>query len=261
MIDGQSFEAGLEWLVGGEPGDVRALLMRAATGFEYDNYRFSAKERPVRSGLSVIEIRADATGAGVGGGAIGMINVDGLPGHRTRMSVSPRPPGTEANWRPDQGGVLFSAYLTQAISELRRLGFLTSSSRFHSYAVLETARRELHAAEDSTSFANIGNSCRAALVALGNELYEPHMLPEGHTEPKGDDAEAKLRYVARHYLAGRSDRYRGGLVKAIDGVIEGVWDMASPLVHRHETATREEAEATLALVAALFEAFSFVIPS
>jgi hypothetical protein len=71
----------------------------------------------------------------------------------------------------------------------------------------------------------------------------------------------KLRYVARHYLAGRSGRYRRGLVKAIDGVTEGASDMASPLVHRHETATREEAEAALALVVGVFDAFSFIVPS
>jgi len=94
------------------------------------------------------------------------------------------------------------------------------------------------------------------MIALASELYASHMLPSGQMEPKGDDADTKLSLAASHYFAGRSDRYRGGLRKAI----EGTWDLCVALSHR-KTATREEAEVCLAHLTAVFEAFSFIVPS
>jgi hypothetical protein len=176
-----SFEVPLEWRLGGTPDMVSAALRRAAEEFRLGSYVFRAEERTNRSGLPIVVIRAEAN---VGGGSIGIINVDGLPGGRTRMSVPARSPGTSSSWSPDQDGRLFSAYLRKALSELQRLGFLAVSSRIRSYEVLQTARRELDAAEDSTSFANIGNSCRAALKALAMNSTPHTCCPLASQSPR-----------------------------------------------------------------------------
>lgn len=249
-------ESRVEWIVSGSPEAVKPILVQVADDFQTDAYYFRAYDRQRRAGLSVTEIRADATQTGGGGGVIGGIQVDPLAGGRSRVHVPANYAPSDPKW-----AALWQEYLSRVHAELKRLpGFLAPASRFKSHEVLQTARRELDAAEDSASYANVGNSCRGALIALANELYASHMLRAGETEPDGDDARQKLRYVARHYLAGRSQRCRGGLTKAVNGTTEGVWDMASPLVHKYETATREEAEATLALVTGMFEAFSFIVP-
>ncbi len=74
--------------------------------------------------------------------------------------------------------------------------------------------------------------------------------------PKGDEAPAKLRLVIGYYFAGKSKRFVDGLKKNIDGS----WDTSAALTHRKD-ASREEAEACFATVAAIFEVFSFIIPA
>ena len=96
---------------------------------------------------------------------------------------------------------------------------------------------------------------RSAMLALADELYAPHMLPGGVEAPKKDDAKRKLGLVINHYLAGRSEQYRKGLRRSM----EGAWTAVSALVHR-KRARREEAEICLALVRAQFEVFSLMVP-
>lgn len=224
---------------------VKLVLRRVAQELRVGTDLFLAEEKAVGHGLLALVVSVSDTGGHWQ--PIGIIHVEGMPGQRTLVRV---PPAGVIKSPP------LSAFLEAALSELEKLGFLAGSSRFRSHTALDVARRELDAAEGSTSFANIGNSCRAALIALGNELYEPHMLPEGHTEPKGDDAKAKLSYLLKHYLAGRSEDYRTGFIRAI----EGAWGMSVGLTHRKK-ATREEAEAVLAFLDAVFKAFSFIAPS
>jgi hypothetical protein len=250
-----SSESRVEWLVSGSPESLKPVFVQAAEDFRTDAYAFRADDRQTRAGLSVIQIRADATQTGGGGSVIGGIQIDPLIGGRSRVHVPANYAPTDPKWAR-----LWHEYLSRVHAELKRLGFLAPASRFKSHDVLQTARRELDAAQDSAAYANVGNSCLGALTALANEIYACHMLHQGEDEPRGDDARSKLVYASRHYLAGRSERYRRGLAKAIEGVTEGVWDMSQPLKHKHETATREEAEAALALVTAVFEAFSFIVP-
>ena len=58
-----------------------------------------------------------------------------------------------------------------------------------------------------------------------------------------------------HYLAGRSENYRKGLIRSA----EGAWDAVSALKHR-KRALRDEAEICMALVRAQFEVFSLMVP-
>jgi hypothetical protein len=248
-----SFESALEWTLAGTPDMLKLLLKRVADEFRFGAYIFRAEEPQLRSGLSALRIRADAP---AGGEPIGYIHCEQLPGQRTRMRVPPgRGSRSPTAWSLDRDGTLFSAFLRAALSELRKSGFLASSSRFQSHAALVTARRELDAAEDSAAFAAIGNICRSAMVALANELYAPHMLPSGQDEPKGDDVRRKLKLVLSHHFGGRSEHYLRGLEKNI----EGCWEIVTSL-YKRKTATREEAEACFSLVAGLFEAFSFIVP-
>ena len=64
-------------------------------------------------------------------------------------------------------------------------------------------------------------------------------MPEDVDQPKGDDAKAKLKWMARHYLreAGAGDRYR----ESIEGIIEANWDFVNAAGHRQTSATQEDA--------------------
>ena len=186
---------------------------------------------------------------------LGTITIEELPGNRCLLRVPPNRGASAEARAKDPEGRLLQTYLDAAISELRSLGFLASSSRFESHSVLDTARRELDSASEPEAFAAVGNVLRSAIIALGDELYKPHMLPSGESEPKGDDARQKLKFALRHYFAGRAERYREG----IEGVVDACWGIVSPVPHR-KSATRDELEAALAIVGGLFDAFSFIVP-
>lgn len=263
-----SFEHPLEWLLAGTPDMVKSLIVRVAGELEVEGSSFAAAAVEIGRGLPAIVIGVISESES---GTIGIIQVEGLPGERTRLRVPaergakirdshyvPTPwhdVGPTANWRKDPRGEFFSAFLGVLLLELRNSGFLSTSSRFESHSVVETARRELDAAEDAASLAAIGNICRSAMVALADELYADHMLRTGQTAPKRDDATGRLKVVLSHYFAGRSERYRRGLSKSI----EASWDVSAALVHR-KRATREEGETCFALLKGLFEAFSFIAP-
>lgn len=90
------------------------------------------------------------------------------------------------------------------------------------FSALDTARSQLAFADDPTAYAALGNVCRGAIIALADELYQSLMLPEAAAAPHGDDAAAKLRYVAHFYASGQSSRQNEGLDKFIDAT----WKLA-----------------------------------
>lgn len=259
-----SFDEPLEWLLAGTRDAVKLVLVRVVSELELDGHTFAAQEQELAQGMPALIL-----GVRVGSdrGVLGIIQLEQLPGERIRLRV-PVGRGIKVvselsvnvraghEFRLDPDGRLFSVCLGAILEEIRRCGFLSTSSRFVSHAVLETASRELAGAEESEALAAISNVLRSAIIALANELYSPYMLPAEESEPKGDDATNKLKYVVSHYFAGKSERYRAGLKKSIDGSLEAV----NALVHR-KTATREEAEICLTLVSALFEMFSLIVPT
>lgn len=105
---------------------------------------------------------------------------------------------------------------------------------------LQTAYRDLYSASGKVIWQNIGNACRAALVAFANEIYDPNMAPAGAPQPKGDDAKQKITLALRHYWAKQSTK--GQYLDALEVLIKATWDLASSLVHRKE-ATENDAKA------------------
>ena len=106
---------------------------------------------------------------------------------------------------------------------------------------LQAAYRDLYAASGTVIWQNIGNACRAALIAFADEIYVPDMAPAGTTQPKGDDAKQKIISALRHYYAD-GGRSKGRFHDALENLIEGTWDLASSLVHR-KNATETDAKA------------------
>lgn len=239
------FALAREWKYAGTPDMIFTLLARI--GDELPTYRTEYRE--TGSERPTIIVRQ-----GPQGGVLGTLTAEELPGNRSLLRIPPYRGAGPAATNHDPDGTLLQAYVDAVISELSSLGFLASSSRFDSHAVLATARRELDSAAEPEALASIGNVLRSAMIALANETYRSHMLPEGATEPNTDDAKQKLRFVLRHYFAGRSERYRTGVEKTI----EGCWDIVSAVPHR-KAASRDELEAALSLVEGLFDAFSFVV--
>ena len=106
---------------------------------------------------------------------------------------------------------------------------------------LQTAYRDLHSASGKVIWQNVGNSCRAALIAFADEIYEPNMLPAGIGKPKGDDAKLKITLALRHHWAKRKSK-RGPFLEALEGLIDATWDLVSSLVHR-KNANENDAKA------------------
>lgn len=242
-----SFAEPLDWRLVGTPEMVSAVLV--GLGREMIHADRNLDARPLKSRLGGVRIRVS-----VGGNAVGLIELHELPGQRCRLRV-PANGGLEENWLPADAEWL-SAFLRQALKELQSLGFLSTSSRFESHSILETATRELEEAEESEAIAAVGNIMRIAMLELADELYADHMLPDAAETLKKDDAKRKLRLVINHYFAGRSENYRKGLVRSA----EGAWMAVNALVHRRKRAKREEAEICLALVRAQFDVFSLIVP-
>ena len=142
--------------------------------------------------------------------------------------------------------------------ELTRRSLSRSPTPFESSSLLENIRLQLGAAEDATAYANIGNACLLAIIALANELYKPFMLPGNVEPPKGDDARQKLKYVARCFAPGQAARQNDGLDDFIAGtwklITQGSFGYDTGLKHRQH-ATRIDAEVAVVLTNALFEAF------
>lgn len=188
-------------------------------------------------------------------GSIGWIFLLALPGERTllRVPAGRESPGTR--WEHDPDGSRFAAFLQQAMDELRSYGFISSRSRFKSADILESALRQLGAADTPAAYAAVANMCRTALVALGRELFSSEMVGRGSTEPKADDSAARLKSVAAYHWGSRSPRQLEGIKKSI----EGRWGIASASLHR-QSATREEAELCIVESTALFDSLALLVP-
>lgn len=233
---------------------VQTLLLHLGEVFEWEAHTFRLAYHMETGGFPVLRLGAYLPG-GRDIGSIGLIYVDDLPAGFARLRVPKGRGGRDESWNSDPDGRLFSSFLEAVLDELRAFGFLSTSSRFESHSIIDTATRELEAAEEPEAIAAVGNIMRSALLQLADEIYAEHMLPDGAEAPKKDDAKRKLRHVVNHYFAGRSKNYRMGLVRAA----EGAWDAVSALKHR-KRARREEAEICLALVRTQFEVFSLMVP-
>lgn len=230
------------------PRDTISTLLKLIAGEDRSNEgaRFRIEDVKHKFGPA-LSLRADTA---AGSGSIGLIFLLSLGDGRTLLRV----PNTSPERDPD--GRLFSLYLQTFHQEMRRLGLITARSRFDSAKVLDTAVRQLASAEDSPGYAAVGPVCRAALIALADEVYEPYMLPPGKNVPKGDEADTKLGYAAHHYAAAHSKRQGEGL----DKVINGSWDFAQALTHR-KNAPREDAQVCVTLTAAVFDSFALMVPN
>ncbi len=186
---------------------------------------------------------------------IGWIFLIPLPGQRTllRVPVGRGSPGSK--WEADPDGALVEQFLHAAFEEFKQYGLLSNRSQFKSDEVLETAIRQLGGADDSAAYAAIGNICRTALIALGKELFSESMLNAGEEPPHGDDANARLKYVARFYWGAHSKRQLEGIKKIIDGT----WITAAAFLHR-KSATLEEAELCIGQIEALFDSLALLVP-
>lgn len=97
---------------------------------------------------------------------------------------------------------------------------------------LQRAYRDLYSATGPVVWANIGNTCRKALEAFADELYEPSMLPPAVPELKGGDAKTKIVYALRHHWKRRKSA--GPYLRALEGLVKATWDLVSSLVHRED---------------------------
>ena len=105
---------------------------------------------------------------------------------------------------------------------------------------LQTAYRDLYSASGKVIWQNVGNACRAALIAFASEIYRPDMAPAGAPQPKGDDAKQKITLALRHSCGQKpgGDNY----LEAVESMIKATWNMASSLLHRKD-ATQHDAKA------------------
>ena len=221
-------------------------------GEEGERYVIDPVDHKYGQGFSV---RVSSTRGG--GGSIGLIFLLSTPSGRTNVRVPPgRGSGVpESTNEYDPDGRLFGHFLQVFGNEVLQQGLITSSKRFESATALETAERSLAAANDSAGYAAVANICRTALIKLANETYSDSMLPRGTSEPKGDDATAKLRLAVRHFMSSSDERQKEGLTK----VIEGAWGYCSAFLHR-KNGSESEAEVCVGLTATVFECLALVIP-
>lgn len=105
---------------------------------------------------------------------------------------------------------------------------------------LQTAYRDLYSASGKVIWRNVGNACRAALIAFADEIYDPSMMPADVPQPKGDDAKQKIVLALKQHWLRRSKKDHS--LGALEKLIKATWDMAQSLLHRKD-ATENEAKA------------------
>lgn len=188
-----------------------------------------------------------ATLPGGGGASIGTVFL--LPsGDNTTLL---RVPSDCAFYELDGDGQYLSNYLQEVFTELEQRGLIPAKSHLKSADALDTVKKRLAHAENAQDYENIGNSCLAVLIALADELWQPHMRPTDSDPPKGDDAKTKLGLIARSYIS--ESRQYGAFMK----VIAGAWDFAQPLKHR-KNAAKNDAEVCVILTTAVFDSFALI---
>lgn len=117
-----SFDQPIEIPLEGTPDMVRPIAMRVARELEFESYRFELQEIKYREGLPALALRADGPG---GGGSIGILFFEALPGNRALLRVPAKRGSEAANaWSPDNDGVLFTQFLRSLYQELSKLGYV-----------------------------------------------------------------------------------------------------------------------------------------
>lgn len=243
------YACGLEWKLRGSRDGAEFVAMLVAGDLKVGEIRFKAERARLGSGVPALVVRAEGA---AGGGSIGIVVFMEGPGGTVWLRVPENRGGAvDQAWPPDSDGRLFAQYLHALRQEYEKLGYTSVSSTLKARSIVDDALQQLAAAEEAPSYAAVGNMCRAALIALADEVYESHMLPQGKEAPKGDDAATKLKYAIRHYLAGSSETY----TRAIETIAKGTWEMACAFLHR-KNALREEAEICVEQTAILIEALA-----
>ena len=159
-------------------------------------------------------------------------------------------------WEGDPGGEMLGGFLLHLEAQLVSHGLILKAVRFASETQLNTAKRNLDAADTPEAIASVGGICRTSLIALANELYDDSMLAPGEQPPEGSNAKAKFDIVARHYWAGgREDNQLRGIKR----LVEGAWDQAAAIRYRSNP-SKEEVQIVIVAVEAVFATFSHLIP-
>lgn len=232
-----------EIVLGGSPDMARELLLL-----------FSEEFRSQRGNVRVEKVQGDFGDAYdvklKTGHSLGRFKLIGFPGNRVLLkSIYIERP------QQDPEGYHFGEFCEYVVRRCEEYGLASRRSRFACAGMVDTAMRQLAAADAPEGFASIGNVCRTALIALGRELFDPAMLVQGEDEPKLDAAGLRLKTVARFHWGARSKNQLEGIKKQIDGT----WDVANAFLHRQH-ATREEADITVILTSAVFDVFSLLLP-
>lgn len=134
------------------------------------------------------------------------------------------------------------------IGDIQALVDTEASVRYpETLKVLVDAYRQLFslsAAGTAVSWNQVGFSCRQALITFAAEVFDASFVLQEEEQPKGDDAQAKLKWTVRFHLRSgdAGDRYRESLEK----IVEANWRFVNSLGHRQPSAT--EPDARLALI-------------
>lgn len=118
-----------------------------------------------------------------------------------------------------------------------------ASARYpDAHKLLQDSYRQLFslsANPGSVTWNAIAYNCRHCLVQFASDVFDPTYVPDGQSQPKGDDAKAKLKWAARHHLKrqGAGDQYRD----SVESIIQANWDFVNATGHRQESTTENDA--------------------
>ncbi len=239
-----SQEAPFEKIIAGSPEMAEELLLLFCE--EFRSQRGNVRLEKVRGNFGeAFDVKLNPSG-----NSIGRFKLIGFPGNRV-------PVKSIYIGRPEQDpdGSHFREFCEYLVRRCEEYGLLSRRSRFTCAGMVDTAIRQLTAADTPEGLASIGNVCRTALIALGRELFDDIMLMKGEEEPPLAAAGPRLKFVARFHWGGRSRNQLDGIGKLIDGT----WGLAVSFLHRQH-ATREEADITVTTTVALFDLFSLLLP-
>jgi hypothetical protein len=230
-----------ERLLGGTPGMAEELLLIFCE--EFRSPRGTVRLEKVHGSFGeAFDVKA-ATGH-----SIGRFKLVGFPGTRVLLK------SLALHVEVDPDGSYFGEFCDYLVRRCEEYGLLSRRTRFACAGMVDTASRQLAAADAPEGFAAIGNVCRTALTSIGRELFDPEMLAVGEDAPPADAAGVMLKIVVRFHWGARSTRQ----LNSIERLIDGTWGMAVSSLHRQH-ATREEAEITVLATATLFDVLALVL--
>lgn len=158
-------------------------------------------------------------------------------------------------WEGDPGGEMLDEFFSHLDEQFASHDLLPRTARFKSQQQIDTAKRNLEAADTGEGIANAAGICRTALIALANELYDDSIRVEGVAAPKEGDAKAKLQIVARHYWSGTADDNQ---LRGIQRLVEAAWDQAAAIRYRTNP-PKAEAQAVIVTAQAVFDTFALLV--